>query len=108
MAGVADVLREYGIAVSAPTRRRPASRARRHSPRRSWRRPGIPTARARTVTTEAEADAALAEFGPPYVVKDDALAAGKGVVVTTSLAEAKKHAASCAKASSRSTSTARR
>ena len=43
---------------------------------------GIPTAASRTCTTRAEADEALAAFGPPYVVKDDALAAGKGVVVT--------------------------
>jgi len=55
----------------------------------------IPTARARVTATAAEAEAALAEFGPPYVVKDDALAAGKGVVVTTDLAVAVAHAAAC-------------
>src|SRR5581483_779056 len=44
---------------------------------------GIPTAQARTCTTPAEADGALAEFGPPYVVKADGLAGGKAVVVTT-------------------------
>ena len=37
---------------------------------------GIPTARARTCTSEGEAVAALAEFGPPYVVKADGLAGG--------------------------------
>ena len=43
---------------------------------------GVPTARARVCSTPDEAAAALDEFGSPYVVKDDGLAAGKGVVVT--------------------------
>ena len=43
---------------------------------------GVPTAsRSAVATTADEAAAALDEFGPPYVVKDDGLAAGKGVVV---------------------------
>ena len=57
---------------------------------------GIPTARPRSpARSEGEADAALAEFGPPYVVKDDGLAAGKGVVVTGDLAAALAHARAC-------------
>ena len=43
---------------------------------------GIPTAASFTCGTPGQADQALAAFGPPYVVKDDALAAGKGVLVT--------------------------
>ena len=43
---------------------------------------GIPTAASFTCGTPGQADEALAAFGPPYVVKDDALAAGKGVLVT--------------------------
>ena len=43
---------------------------------------GVPTAAARVCETAEEVAAALDEFGPPYVVKDDGLAAGKGVVVT--------------------------
>ena len=43
---------------------------------------GVPTARAFVCTTAEEAAAALDELGAPYVVKDDGLAAGKGVVVT--------------------------
>jgi phosphoribosylamine--glycine ligase len=56
---------------------------------------GVPTARARVATTPAQAAAALDEFGAPYVVKDDGLAAGKGVVVTDDRAAALAHAAAC-------------
>jgi len=56
---------------------------------------GIPTAASFTCVSEAEADQALAAFGPPYVVKDDALAAGKGVLVTADLQAARVHAAAC-------------
>jgi phosphoribosylamine--glycine ligase len=56
---------------------------------------GVPTARARVCTTPRDAAAALDEFGAPYVVKDDGLAAGKGVVVTSDPAEALAHAAAC-------------
>ena len=56
---------------------------------------GVPTAAARVCTTPAEVGAALDEFGPPYVVKDDGLAAGKGVVVTADRAQALAHAAAC-------------
>ena len=54
---------------------------------------GVPTAAARVCVTADEAAAALDEFGPPYVVKDDGLAAGKGVVVTADRAAALDHAA---------------
>jgi phosphoribosylamine--glycine ligase len=56
---------------------------------------GVPTAAARTCSGLAEVQAAFDEFGPPYVVKADGLAAGKGVVVTTDRAEALEHAAAC-------------
>ena len=56
---------------------------------------GVPTARSRVAEAPDEVDAALAEFGPPYVVKDDGLAAGKGVLVTDDLAAARDHAAAC-------------
>jgi phosphoribosylamine--glycine ligase len=58
---------------------------------------GIPTAAARSAESGESAAEALELFGPPYVVKDDALAAGKGVVVTANLDEAKRHAAACGK-----------
>jgi phosphoribosylamine--glycine ligase len=53
---------------------------------------GVPTASAVTVDTPARLDAELAGFTPPYVVKDDGLAAGKGVVVTDDLDAARAHA----------------
>src|SRR5256714_11502040 len=56
---------------------------------------GVPTARSRTCNDAAQVAAALDEFGTPYVVKDDGLAAGKGVVVTNERAAALAHAASC-------------
>ena len=53
---------------------------------------GVRTATAEIVDNPARLDAALARFAPPYVVKDDGLAAGKGVVVTTDLDAARAHA----------------
>jgi len=97
VAGVADALREHGIAVFGPSAAAARIEGSKAFSKLMMAEAGIPTARSVTATTPQQADAALAEFGPPYVVKDDALAAGKGVVVTTSLAEARKHAASCAK-----------
>ena len=55
----------------------------------------VPTAMAHVCETPEEVVAALDAFGPPYVVKDDALAAGKGVVVTEDRQEAIDHAAEC-------------
>jgi len=55
----------------------------------------VPTAHSFTCTTQAEIEKALDTFGAPYVVKDDGLAAGKGVVVTRDRQEALDHALSC-------------
>jgi phosphoribosylamine--glycine ligase len=55
----------------------------------------VPTALARLCTTPDEAADALAAFGAPYVVKDDGLAGGKGVVVTDDRDEALAHAVAC-------------
>jgi phosphoribosylamine--glycine ligase len=56
---------------------------------------GVPTALSYACTTEAEVQRALDDFGPPYVVKNDGLAAGKGVVVTDDRDAAITHASAC-------------
>jgi phosphoribosylamine--glycine ligase len=97
VAGVADALRDAGLAVFGPDAAAARIEGSKAYSKEVMGAAGIPTAAARTVSSHAEADEALALFGPPYVVKDDALAAGKGVVVTTDLAVARKHAAACGK-----------
>jgi phosphoribosylamine--glycine ligase len=56
---------------------------------------GVPTARSYTCENQEEIEKALDAFGAPYVVKDDGLAAGKGVVVTEDRAIALEHALAC-------------
>ena len=95
VAGVADALRASGVAVFGPDAAAAQIEGSKAFAKEVMAAAGVPTAEARVVTTPAEAEAALDEFGPPYVVKDDALAAGKGVVVTDDRAAALRHAASC-------------
>jgi phosphoribosylamine--glycine ligase len=56
---------------------------------------GVPTALAHVCTTMAEVESALDALGAPHVVKDDGLAAGKGVVVTDDREAALAHARAC-------------
>jgi phosphoribosylamine--glycine ligase len=95
VAGVADAVRDAGIAVFGPDAAAARIEGSKAYSKGVMTAAGIPTAAARTVSTPAEASEALELFGPPYVVKDDALAAGKGVVVTSDLAAARAHAAAC-------------
>ncbi|WP_300614562.1 phosphoribosylamine--glycine ligase [Trebonia sp.] len=95
VAGVADALRQAGIAAFGPDAAAAMIEGSKAFAKEVMAEAGIPTARSRTAGNEHEAAAALREFGPPYVVKDDALAAGKGVVVTDDLGEARRHAAAC-------------
>ena len=97
VAGVADALRADGRAAFGPDAAAARIEGSKAFAKEIMAEAGIPTASSRIATTEAEADDALETFGPPYVVKDDALAAGKGVVVTDDLATARKHAAACGK-----------
>lgn len=92
VAGVADVVRDSGLACFGPGQAAASIEGSKSFAKQVMTAAGVPTAAARTCRTEAEADAALDEFGPPYVVKADGLAAGKGVVVTTDRAEARRHA----------------
>ncbi|MBA2954674.1 phosphoribosylamine--glycine ligase [Nocardioides sp. MAH-18] len=95
VAGVADAVRERGIAVFGPSGAAAQLEGSKAFSKDVMEAAGVPTARARACETDAEVEAALDDFGAPYVVKDDALAAGKGVVVTRDRAEALAHAAAC-------------
>ena len=95
VAGVADPLRAAGFAVFGPDAAAARIEGSKAFAKEIMASAGIPTAEARVAGTQAEAEHALRAFGAPYVVKDDALAAGKGVVVTEDYAVALAHAASC-------------
>jgi phosphoribosylamine---glycine ligase len=94
-AGVADALREAGFDVFGPSKEAAKLEASKAFAKEVMAEAGVPTAMARVATTAAEAADALDAFGAPYVVKDDGLAAGKGVVVTSDRAEALAHAEAC-------------
>ena len=95
VAGVADAVRAAGIACFGPSGAAARLEGSKAFAKDVMAAAGVPTARARHCRTAAEVEQALADFGPPYVVKDDGLAAGKGVVVTSDLRAALAHAAAC-------------
>ena len=95
VAGAGDALREAGFGCFGPGAAAARIEGSKSFAKQVMAEAGIPTAASFTCAGEAEADQALAAFGPPYVVKDDALAAGKGVLVTTDLAAARAHARAC-------------
>ena len=95
VAGVADAVRSAGTPVFGPSRAAAQLEGSKAFSKEVMAAAGVPTAGSRTCRTAEEVAAALDEFGAPYVVKDDALAAGKGVVVTRDRAEAEAHAAAC-------------
>jgi phosphoribosylamine--glycine ligase len=95
VAGVADAVRAVGIACFGPSREAAALEGSKAFAKQVMASASVPTAMARLCTDPDEVAAALDAFGPPYVVKDDGLAAGKGVVVTHDRDEALKHAAQC-------------
>ncbi len=95
VAGVADAVRAAGIACFGPSGAAARLEGSKSFSKDVMATAGVPTAGSHTCTTPDETEAALDAFGAPYVVKDDALAAGKGVVVTTDRDEALAHAARC-------------
>jgi len=95
VAGVADAVRARGTACFGPSAEAARLEGSKAFAKEVMAAAGVPTAAARVCTTDQQAAAALDELGSPYVVKDDGLAAGKGVVVTTDRAEALAHAATC-------------
>jgi phosphoribosylamine---glycine ligase len=92
VAGLADLLGGDGIACFGPSRAAATLEGSKSFAKQVMAAAGIPTAAARTCRTEHEVRSALARFGPPYVVKADGLAGGKGVVVTADHQAALAHA----------------
>lgn len=95
VAGVADAVRAAGIDCFGPSAAAARLESSKSFAKEVMHSAGVPTAAARTCTDIDLVAAALDEFGAPYVVKDDGLAAGKGVVVTEDRDEALAHARSC-------------
>lgn len=92
VAGAADTVREAGIACFGPSAPAAKIEGSKAFAKEVMAAAGVPTGHSEVVDNPARLDAALAHFGPTWVVKDDGLAAGKGVVVTTDLAAARAHA----------------
>ena len=91
--GVADALREAGIATFGPSAAAARIEGSKAFAKDVMAAAGVRTAHSEIVDNPAHLDAALDRFGPTWVVKDDGLAAGKGVVVSADRAAARAHAA---------------
>lgn len=90
-AGLADTLTQAGIACFGPSAAAGQLETSKAFTKAFADRHGLPTARYGVFEDPAPAKAFLGQFSPPYVIKADGLAAGKGVVIAADLAEA--HAA---------------
>ncbi len=93
--GAADELRTAGIAVFGPSKAAAQLEGSKHFAKGVMRDAGVPTAKSFTCENRVEIEKALDAFGAPCVVKDDGLAAGKGVVVTEDREVALQHALAC-------------
>lgn len=96
--GVADAVRAAGIACFGPTKDAARIEGSKSFAKDVMDAAGVRTATSETVDNPGHLDTALDRFGPPagqraWVVKDDGLAAGKGVVVTADRDAARAHAA---------------
>ena len=87
-AGVVDEFRAHGLAIFGPTKAAAQLESSKAFSKAFMQRHGIPTASYETFTDAASAHAHVDREGAPIVVKADGLAAGKGVVVAMTLAEA--------------------
>jgi phosphoribosylamine--glycine ligase len=95
VAGVADAVTAAGITCFGPSATAARLEGSKEFAKDVMAAAGVPTAAAHACSTPDEVAAALDAFGPPYVVKDDGLAAGKGVLVTDDREAALAHAAGC-------------
>jgi phosphoribosylamine--glycine ligase len=96
VAGAADAVRDAGIACFGPSEQAAQLEGSKSFAKHVMAAAGVPTARSWPVGGPAELETALDEVaqvsvGAPYVVKDDGLAAGKGVLVTPDRAAAVAH-----------------
>jgi phosphoribosylamine--glycine ligase len=94
-AGVVDALAEAGVRAFGPTRAGARLEASKAFAKDVMRRAGVPTAGARAFVDVAAAEAHIDGADPPFVVKADGLAAGKGVLVTEDPIAAKAWARLC-------------
>ena len=83
VAGVADALRNHGVGVFGPDAGAARIEGSKSYAKELMERAGVPTARFGSFEDVDGAVAFMDELGPPYVIKADGLAAGKGVVVTS-------------------------
>jgi len=97
VAGVADAVREAGIDCFGPSGEAAMLEGSKAFAKDVMAAAEVPTAMARVCETDDEVAEALDAFGAPYVVKEDGLAAGKGVVVTDDREVAVQHAKACAR-----------
>jgi len=95
VAGVADAVRARDIACFGPSALAARLEGSKAFAKEVMAVAEVPTAMAVVCDTPAQAEDALDRFGVPYVVKNDGLAAGKGVVVTDDRIAAVTHAAAC-------------
>ncbi len=94
-AGLADALAAAGIPVFGASRAATRLESSKWFAKEVMREAGVPTARAEAFEHVAAALAALPGFGPPWVVKADGLAAGKGVLVTDRADDARAFVTAC-------------
>jgi len=92
VAGVSDSLRAAGIAVFGPSKTAAQLEGSKSFAKEVMAAADVPTGMARECANIGEVVKALDEFGAPYVVKADGLAAGKGVIVTSDRLAAVAHA----------------
>lgn len=95
VAGVADVTRAAGFPTFGPSAQGARLEGSKAFAKEVMEAANVPTAKPYVCTTLDQVNEAFDDFGAPYVVKDDGLAAGKGVVVTNDRDEALAHAREC-------------
>ena len=95
VAGIADIFEARGLKVFGPSAKAAQLEGSKIFAKDIMEKYGVPTAAAKLFTDYGEAAAYLATLEAPYVVKADGLAAGKGVFIAKTLAEAEDAVRSC-------------